>query len=188
MPGRSWLLHPSRARFVASPRIGYASRPNRAIDGRGLSPPRSAALLAAPHSLTVGTGPSFMSGYRVTFTVAKRLRRWSKLTRRFSIQLPTSTSVTGYRRKSATIVPDDSPKSPRRRVAALVDSLSYGLLVPQPDAAGYNGHSAGPLHEVHRIETRAVPTHPFILLTRYLLQGSTRIRFCPGSSLCFLEF
>src|SRR5262249_17737079 len=32
-----------------SPRIGYASRPNRAIDGRGLSPPRSAALLAAPH-------------------------------------------------------------------------------------------------------------------------------------------
>jgi hypothetical protein len=41
-------LHPSSARFVASPRIGYASRPNRAIDGRGLPPPRSAALLAAP--------------------------------------------------------------------------------------------------------------------------------------------
>src|SRR6516165_9275519 len=48
MPGRPWHLHPSSARFVASPRIGYASRPNRAIDGRGLSPPRSAALLAAP--------------------------------------------------------------------------------------------------------------------------------------------
>src|SRR6516162_3534859 len=48
MPGRPWRLHPSSARFVTSPRIGYASRPNRAIDGRGLSPPRSAALLAAP--------------------------------------------------------------------------------------------------------------------------------------------
>jgi hypothetical protein len=45
--GRPWRLHPSKSRFVASPRIGYASRPNRAIDGRGLSPPRSAALLAA---------------------------------------------------------------------------------------------------------------------------------------------
>ena len=48
MPGRPWHLHPSSARFVASPCIGYASRPNRATDGRGLSPPRSAALLAAP--------------------------------------------------------------------------------------------------------------------------------------------
>src|SRR5215831_9079988 len=52
MPGRPWHLHPSSARFVTSPRIGYASRPNRAIDGRGLSPPRSAALLAAPTPLS----------------------------------------------------------------------------------------------------------------------------------------
>src|SRR6516164_6713074 len=52
MSGRPWRLHPSRARFVASPRIGYASRPNRAIDGRGLPPPRSAALLAAPTPLS----------------------------------------------------------------------------------------------------------------------------------------
>jgi len=49
VPGRPWRLHPSRTRFVTSPRIGYASRPNRAIDGTGLPPPRSAALLAAPH-------------------------------------------------------------------------------------------------------------------------------------------
>src|SRR5208282_2775429 len=55
MSGRPWRLHPSSARFVASPRIGYASRPNRAIDGRGLSPPRSAALLAATDSLPTGT-------------------------------------------------------------------------------------------------------------------------------------
>ena len=27
MPGRPWRLHPSRTRFVTSPRIGYASRP-----------------------------------------------------------------------------------------------------------------------------------------------------------------
>src|SRR5262249_12158182 len=53
MPGRPWHLHPSSARFVTSPRIGYASRPNRAIDGRGLSPPRSAALLAAPTSFSL---------------------------------------------------------------------------------------------------------------------------------------
>src|SRR5262245_11639585 len=45
--GRPWRLHPSKSRFVASPRIGHTSRPNRAIDGRGLSPPRSTALLAA---------------------------------------------------------------------------------------------------------------------------------------------
>src|SRR5262252_11134249 len=57
MSGRPWRLHPSSARFVASPRIGYASRPNRAIVGRGLPPPRSAALLAAPglhHLLLAG--------------------------------------------------------------------------------------------------------------------------------------
>src|SRR6516225_6720421 len=53
VPGRPWRLHPSRTRFVTSPRIGYASRPNRAIDGRGLPPPGSAALLAAPHSFPV---------------------------------------------------------------------------------------------------------------------------------------
>jgi len=47
LPGRPWRLHPSKSRFVASPRIGHTSRPNRAIDGRGLSPPRSTALLAA---------------------------------------------------------------------------------------------------------------------------------------------
>src|SRR5215831_9761220 len=28
MPGRPWPLRPSRTRFVTSPRIGYASRPN----------------------------------------------------------------------------------------------------------------------------------------------------------------
>src|SRR4029077_20675407 len=28
MPGRPWRLRPSRTRFVTSPRIGYASRPN----------------------------------------------------------------------------------------------------------------------------------------------------------------
>ena len=50
MPGRPWRLRPSTARFVTSPRIGYASRPNRAIDGIGLSPTRFAALPAATGS------------------------------------------------------------------------------------------------------------------------------------------
>ena len=39
-------LHPSKSRFVTSPRIGYASRLNRAIDGRGLSPPSSPPAMA----------------------------------------------------------------------------------------------------------------------------------------------
>src|SRR5271166_2739851 len=58
MPGRPWRLRPSTARFVTSPRIGYASRPNRAIDGIGLSPTRFAALPAA-------TGNQHPDGARV---------------------------------------------------------------------------------------------------------------------------
>ena len=52
MPGRPWRLRPSTARFVTSPRTGYASRPNRAIDGIGLSPTRFAALPAATGNFT----------------------------------------------------------------------------------------------------------------------------------------
>jgi hypothetical protein len=37
--GRPWRLHPSRAQFVTSLSIGYASRPNRPIDGAGTSTP-----------------------------------------------------------------------------------------------------------------------------------------------------
>ena len=43
-----WLLRPSPVEVVTSLHVGYASRPNRATDGRGLSPPRFAALSAAP--------------------------------------------------------------------------------------------------------------------------------------------
>ena len=35
-----WLVRPSILRFVTSPYIGYASRPNRAIDGVGTSTPQ----------------------------------------------------------------------------------------------------------------------------------------------------
>jgi len=80
VPGRPWRLHPSRTRFVTSPRIGYASRPNRAIDGRGLPPPRSAASLAAPHSFPVRIAQRRTSGYSITFTVPNALQRRSKLT------------------------------------------------------------------------------------------------------------
>ena len=50
--GRPWRLRPSTARFVTSPRIGYASPPNRAIDGIRLSPTRFAALPAATRTFT----------------------------------------------------------------------------------------------------------------------------------------
>src|SRR5919109_3869003 len=46
--GQLGRLPPSLSRFVTSPRIGYTSRPNRATDGGGLSPPRFVALTAAP--------------------------------------------------------------------------------------------------------------------------------------------
>ncbi len=45
--GQPWLFRPSRTCVVTFTCIGYASRPNQAIDGRGLSPPRLAALSAA---------------------------------------------------------------------------------------------------------------------------------------------
>jgi hypothetical protein len=38
--GQPWLLRPSILRFVASPYIGYACRPNRAIDGVGTCTPQ----------------------------------------------------------------------------------------------------------------------------------------------------
>ena len=40
-----WFLRPSLSWFVTSPRPGYAYRPNRAIDGRGLSPHKMRSLV-----------------------------------------------------------------------------------------------------------------------------------------------
>src|ERR1700674_173487 len=47
-PGQPWRLHLSRTCVVTFTCIRYASRLNRVIDGEGLSPPRFAALPAAP--------------------------------------------------------------------------------------------------------------------------------------------
>ena len=43
--GQPWFLRPSLSRFVTSPCPGYACRPNRAIDGRGLSPHKMRSLV-----------------------------------------------------------------------------------------------------------------------------------------------
>ena len=43
-----WLLLPNTPRFVTSPCPGYTSRPNRAIDGRGLSPHKTYSLVGCP--------------------------------------------------------------------------------------------------------------------------------------------
>ena len=43
--GSRGFLHPSISRFVTSPCPGYASRPNRAIDDRGLSPLKTCGLV-----------------------------------------------------------------------------------------------------------------------------------------------
>jgi hypothetical protein len=43
--GQPWFLRPSFSWFVTSPRPGYACRPNRAIDGRGLSPHKMCSLV-----------------------------------------------------------------------------------------------------------------------------------------------
>jgi hypothetical protein len=46
-----WFLRPSLSWFVTSPRLGYACRPNRAIDGRGLSPHKMRSLVGcSPNS------------------------------------------------------------------------------------------------------------------------------------------
>jgi hypothetical protein len=67
---RPWRLRPSRTRFVTSPRIGYASRPNGQLTAEvshlldpqpcwllpGLSPAGMVASLAAPRSQRLRRG------------------------------------------------------------------------------------------------------------------------------------
>lgn len=43
--GQPWRFHPSRTCVVTFARFGYASRPNRAIDGWGLSPHKTRSLV-----------------------------------------------------------------------------------------------------------------------------------------------
>jgi hypothetical protein len=43
--GQPWLLRPSSTRVVTFPCFGYACRPYRAIDGRGLSPHKIRSLV-----------------------------------------------------------------------------------------------------------------------------------------------
>jgi hypothetical protein len=73
MPGRPWRLRPSRTRFVTSPSIGYASRPNGQLTAEGFHLLRPAALLAAPglgHLTNLNTGrvaPQHASHYALQF-------------------------------------------------------------------------------------------------------------------------
>jgi hypothetical protein len=43
--GQPWLFHSSRTCVVTFTGIEYASRPNQAIDGRGLSPHKTRSLV-----------------------------------------------------------------------------------------------------------------------------------------------
>ncbi len=56
--GRPRLLHPSRARLVTSSRIGYACRPNRAIDGRGLPPHETCGIVGCSSTLRSAGHPA----------------------------------------------------------------------------------------------------------------------------------
>jgi hypothetical protein len=47
--GQPWRFHPSRTCVVTFARIGYACRPNRAIDGWGLSPHKTRSLVGCSH-------------------------------------------------------------------------------------------------------------------------------------------
>jgi hypothetical protein len=49
--GQPWRLHPGRTCVVTSTCTGYAIRPKRAIDGRGLSPHKSHSLVGYSHPL-----------------------------------------------------------------------------------------------------------------------------------------
>jgi hypothetical protein len=68
--GQPWLFHSSRTCVVTFTGIEYASRPNQAIDGRGLSPHKTRSLVGCstvgfPESgwqpSLVPTGPSHTS-------------------------------------------------------------------------------------------------------------------------------
>ena len=72
--GQPWHLHLSRTCVVTFACIRYASRPNRAIDGEGLSPPRFAALPAAPGLSPHQIMP--MSGVHISVKVAPS-GRWT---------------------------------------------------------------------------------------------------------------
>jgi len=48
--GQPWLFHPSIPQFVTSLCPRYASRPNRAIDDRGLSPHKIRSLVGCSHN------------------------------------------------------------------------------------------------------------------------------------------
>src|SRR4029453_3743610 len=43
--GQLWLFRPSRTCVVTCTGIGYATRPNQAIDGRGLAPHKTCSLV-----------------------------------------------------------------------------------------------------------------------------------------------
>jgi hypothetical protein len=51
--GRPWLLLPSTAWIVTSPRVGYANRPFRAIDGKGISPHKIHGAVGRIHRSSV---------------------------------------------------------------------------------------------------------------------------------------
>ncbi len=46
--GQPWLFHLNNSWFVSSPSPRYASRPNRAIDDKGLSPHKIHSLVGCP--------------------------------------------------------------------------------------------------------------------------------------------
>ena len=94
---------------------------NRAIDGRGLSPPRSAALLAAPdlHSLLLAGLPALRKSgplYRCELTSMRRL----------------ATSLMGHFRTHAPQQTQALFRSPRQRVLIRATPLSEG---PQSTAS-----------------------------------------------------
>ena len=51
-----WRLLPNLEEFVSSLFVGYANRPNRAIDGRGLSPHSTHRLVGCSHSASRNIG------------------------------------------------------------------------------------------------------------------------------------
>jgi len=70
--GRPRLLHPSRARLVTSSRIGYACRPNRAIDGRGLPPHETCGIVGCSSTLR---RTSYLVSTQDSLPAGGRLRR-----------------------------------------------------------------------------------------------------------------
>jgi hypothetical protein len=73
--GQPWLFHLNNSWFVTSPSPRYASRPNRAIDDRGLSPHKIHSLVGCPLTVELRRSARFALAPSLINCLLERNRR-----------------------------------------------------------------------------------------------------------------